>query len=473
MSSIKTGIAVVKMYLPLGLKMAGYIKRTRGAEGIHDALQIKAACFISEDTKALIISCDLLGLSQEFTRKASDALEKRLGIPAANIIICCTHTHSAPGTMRLKASEHEQNRWLINLGREMEECAVEAFNQAEGCDLFVYRSLSDISSNRVLKQNWGGRNTENWEIRNWDELDPLMFQAGQQSERGDIHTGSFTDREVVILEIRNKAKKACGFLVNFACHAVTLEYENYLYSADFPYYMEQKIQQIFPGTPVFFLNGCCGDINPVNRGGYGVAKILGERLAGIVIDSFSEIGIKLSGMMRVSAQRFEVPLDAVADESELSRRAAIYKRGLTQAKRTGQYNDALVYGAYLDWANAMQRRLRDGFMKYSTDADLRVIRIGSLSIVALPFEIFHEIGLAAKARLGGITMIIAYANGYNGYLISENMYPYAKYERFESYKFTQMPGPIAKEAGKILLDRLKYMEKQKIESGKFLRGTSK
>ncbi|MBL9133677.1 MAG: hypothetical protein JNG86_20880, partial [Verrucomicrobiaceae bacterium] len=62
---------------------------------IHDELH--ARCLVLDDgkTKLALVVCDLLGLHRSVSLKARELIEKEAGIPAANVLISGTHTHSA------------------------------------------------------------------------------------------------------------------------------------------------------------------------------------------------------------------------------------------------------------------------------------------------------------------------------------------------------------------------------------------
>jgi len=62
---------------------------------IHDELH--ARCLVLDDgtTKLALVVCDLLGLHRSVAVKAREFIEAETGIPAANVLISATHTHSA------------------------------------------------------------------------------------------------------------------------------------------------------------------------------------------------------------------------------------------------------------------------------------------------------------------------------------------------------------------------------------------
>ena len=69
----------------------------------------------------------------------------------------------------------------------------------------------------------------------------------------------------------------------------------------------------------------------------------------------------------------------------------------------------------------------------SVNLKLQALRIGDLGIVAIPCEVFAEIGLEIKQKSPlKPTFVIALANGYNGYLPTPEQHILQGYETWRS-----------------------------------------
>ena len=66
---------------------------------IHDELH--ARCLVLDDgkTKLALVVCDLLGMHRSVSVEARKLIETETGIPAANVMISGTHTHSATSAL--------------------------------------------------------------------------------------------------------------------------------------------------------------------------------------------------------------------------------------------------------------------------------------------------------------------------------------------------------------------------------------
>jgi neutral ceramidase len=437
MADTLAGISVYDIELPLGLEMTGYIGREHGALGVHDPLHIKAIAIKSESKMLLLISCDLIGFKQSDIEEMSAHIMECTGIPIDNIIICCTHTHSAPATIQLYGCGEIDMKWLTKTKQLVVACAEESVRKLSPAILQLYYGECDVAANRVLSQMWGGKDTENWETRDWDEENCGNYPNVSELYKEGINASNYVDKEILVLGVLDKKGDTIALLINYACHPVTLEYTNYLYSSDFPYGIEKRIWEHLPNIAVFYLNGCCGDINPCERGGFETAEDLGGKIGQSVLDILQKPGVSIERNLDIKRAIFSVPLAVHIDEKLLLRRLEVYERGIIREGSSDNKIAGRVYRAYTQWAEKMLSDIHNKCLPLEVKVDVRVVRLDDFTIVTVPFELFHEIGLSIKEYFGkGRTMVITYANGENGYFISRKLYPYAKYERCEAFKFT-------------------------------------
>lgn len=183
---------------------------------------------------------------------------------------------------------------------------------------------------------------------------------------------------------------------------------------------------------------------------------MGKRLANSIVDtsvthldpdSFSDV--KLS----VKTLKVNISLDSRINEKEAQKLENEYLQ--IQKEEMQKNADSIsvkVQGAYKNWAANMRRMINAGTLQTSVIAEIKLIHIGELIIVTLPFEAFHEIGLKIKKYFGeNRTIILCYANGDYGYLPSKALYPNAEYEAGSSFKFYGFPGPVCLDAEDIVI----------------------
>ena len=92
---LQVGLAETDISPPVGFPMAGYFHE-RLAEGQVDPLKAKAIVFRSETQQAAMVVCDLIAASADFAIEVKRMASEQTGIPASNIIVSATHSHTAP-----------------------------------------------------------------------------------------------------------------------------------------------------------------------------------------------------------------------------------------------------------------------------------------------------------------------------------------------------------------------------------------
>src|SRR4051794_28439662 len=94
-AEIEAAAAAVEITPPKGYRMAGYFAE-RLNTGTHDPLHAKALVFRQGDRQAALVFCDLVGIPREVAQRAREQSSKSTGIPAANIAVAATHSHTGP-----------------------------------------------------------------------------------------------------------------------------------------------------------------------------------------------------------------------------------------------------------------------------------------------------------------------------------------------------------------------------------------
>ena len=96
---------------------------------LADPLYLTCTAVWDGEQVALLMSADLRGISEKGTTGTKDAINKQFGIPKDNIIINCTHTHSAPvaGT----GGEASRVRWNANYYKQLPIVVEEALRDLD------------------------------------------------------------------------------------------------------------------------------------------------------------------------------------------------------------------------------------------------------------------------------------------------------------------------------------------------------
>jgi hypothetical protein len=198
-------------------------------------------------------------------------------------------------------------------------------------------------------------------------------------------------------------------LSNFALHLDTVG--GTLWSADYPFYIEQALRKSLGRDVVsVFGTGCCGDINHVDpsREGRNSTEFIGRSLAVTVEKGLTRLGAVKEPTLCVRRAIVPVPLQDVNAEQvsrarpvlldaragkkvDFFEHVAAYKAILLDQLRHkephAKTSDFVSWGLSHTWSGVGDR----------LPVEVHVIALGDeLAIVCLPGEVFVDLGLAIK-----------------------------------------------------------------------------
>jgi hypothetical protein len=371
----------------LGCQLVGYSNRPSGAVGVHDPLSARALVLEDDGGRWAIISIEFCYVNADTAQVIRAAIQKRVDIPPAHIFMATTHTHAGPH------DRHAENwdRPLAEVIADAVEVACQALQPARlGSG---YGFLYGYSINR----RWLDR-----------PVDPA----------------------VAVLRIDNNDGQPLGLVANFACHAVVLGYDNLLISGDWPGYACAKMEQVLgAGTTCLFLQGGCGDINPLVE---GVRKHLSGDQTVIAIGEVSayygpfddphrwNIGDRGGGTFEEVAELGEV---FAAEVLRVARRIS------SKTPSNPLWSEQLTINAAADpdeprmeppaWSRALVTEA-PAISNQQIPVEIMLLGLDGVVLVGQPGEVFSEtaVMIRTKLRTMGYTtpMLVTYANGWFAYL---------------------------------------------------------
>jgi len=401
---MKVGISSVNITPPIGVPMAGYSARMSSAKEIHDDLYAKAIVFNDKDTKAALVRCDLIGLERDFVEETRRLIESETGIDRNNIMITCTHTHSGPITDSLIP---DLDAWMKVLSRKIKGAV--------------------IAANRNLKEAKIGFNR--------GSVEGIVINRRKP--------GGPVDTEVGIIRIDDLAGNPMAVLINYACHAVVLGPDNLLISADYPGFVMDFVERNL-GVPALFVNGACGDINPLDKltvmrqkrkediydrhgGTFEEAKRLGNMIGAEAVKVFLGTETENDLELKVASREIKIPLVDLPSIDELKRMLEenenLFRKLVSEKDAAHAFRIAML----IQYARSTIKYVESGENVRPTE--IQVFRIGDGVLIALPGEIFVEIGLDIKKKSGlKHTFICELANDAIGYVPTREAFKEPGYE---------------------------------------------
>ena len=358
MSNIRIGCGASKITPGLGAFMAGYFHE-RQATAVHDDLFAKAMIFDDGKTVAGILCCDLICLTSDEVAKVREITTKKAGINGANVMVCCTHTHTGPQTRTFRMPEGAEVtlKWLDEFPEMAALAVIKAMSDMEPCTIAGGVSYEDrIAYNRRYKMKDGTVQT-NPGYKNPNIIEPA----------GPI------DPEVGVISFTDKNGKIKTLYVNYACHCDCVGGTEI--SADYPGHLTVRLQERLGYKPfIHFTNGACGDINHINvqspyhRQGHEHSRWMGETLASDVCEVLKNMTPLSNEGVKVVSKAIQLPMQDDAD------------KGIGMA-------------------------------------EIQAISVGDIGFVGIPAEYFVELQLNIKKRSPfKRTFVSELANGWVGYI---------------------------------------------------------
>lgn len=393
------------------LSLHGYPFVERESTGTHDPL-LSSALFLSNGKEqVLFISNDIIYVDKNMVSRVRGAISNKKGIPASNILIAATHTHSGPVTVDLVISRNDpvvpkaDTGYLNYMEARTVEAACQAIDSAVPAEIaFITADATGVGTNRH---------------------DP----AGSK------------DMDVPVLVARNKNNEYIGAMLVCSMHPTILHEDSTLFSGDFPFYIRQGIQEFLDKScTVVYYTGSAGNQSPRHVTKSNTFEEA-ERIGGIVTRSIRSIfekeasfganySIEVARVFTDLPKREFPSVEAAeASRDRIKERFETLKKQdpISKATRTAEVNwfgtEELLFLA----KQVRENTLQDAYNN-SLPAEIQIIKMGEWTFVAWPGEVFVEYGLELKKRFNNISLI-TYANGeLQGYVVTKEAHEKGFYE---------------------------------------------
>ncbi len=395
-----------------GTPMAGFYK-FRAVDGVMDPIYAKSIVVEQNGEHAVMVVLDLCFTTRPMVTAARKAIEEQCGIAGDRVMISATHTHSGPQLPRgslmddiTKVTTPPGMAYIKELPALIAQSVSEAKAKLKPAKPAAAIGKADgISFNRRVLRN--GSKEAIWL--------PLKIDPAIERPAGPI------DPDVGVLVFQGHADGAepIAAWLNFAMHPVSVD-AGLKISADYPGVFTRLVRERHgPGMIAVFANGCCGNLG---HGDYLSGKKrstleLGTALADATTVAWPNLKSLKTTVPRVRSAQVTLQRRTFS-EADIARAKDIVSRMMTENLGTVTMAEAVCILETV------------GKQSMPLVAEVQVIAFSDeLAIVALPGEIFVELGLALKkASPFKYTFIAELANGSIGYVPDRDAYPQGNYE---------------------------------------------
>ena len=244
-SAFEVGCGVSDITPTPGIALSGFIFRENSpSTQVDDPLSVRALALRQGEEVYLLISYELLAISEPLEQQIVSALEGELGesFSRQRTVLVATHTHSAPPTSPLEGeADPDPAYWRLVCERTV-EAARRALERLQPASLYFasFRIPGFTYNRRAVLAN--GRVTMT------PEPDAPVL------ERGPV------DDTLTTLVWRNEQGENISAVLHFACHGTVVCTQGI--GGDVPGALSRCAEEILH-APCLFLQGAAGDINPL------------------------------------------------------------------------------------------------------------------------------------------------------------------------------------------------------------------
>jgi neutral ceramidase len=402
--TVKIGVARANISPPVGMPSAGFAARGP-LRALHDPLFATGLVVADGPTRAALITCDLIDLDAETVAEVRREIHQRMGIAEDHVSVTWSHTHYGPDPYRDKANSYVM-AYRANLIHLLAGLIEEAASDLIPAYFSVGWGTSYIGVNRREKREDG------------------RIVLGQNPE-GPI------DRAVGVLRIDNSQGVLLATVVNFQTHPVSQTGRTDHISADYVGQMREIVEQL-TGSPCLFLQGACGNINPViMEQCYEPARTLGTRLGCEVVRVWETLTPQPTQGLQVRSKRIQLPRLRYGSRENAEARVQALEDDLARLKASEDACEGSI-----KWTEKRLARARAALESWTTgqpldaiETELQAWRLGNVALILAPSEIFNQIGAKVKVQSPfEPTFFVGYANDALGYIPVPEVYAEGGYE---------------------------------------------
>jgi len=446
-AEFRAGAATSNITPPLGGPVVGGFQPFP-ATHVHDELH--ARCLVLDDgqTRLALVVCDLLGMHRSISDHARAEIAERLSIPTENILISATHTHSAVSALGVSRFDVKQElddyqRFVVSRIVDGVTRAVNLLRPAE-----VGFGIAEVPEH-VFNRRWFM--ADSYVAKSpYGDIDRVKMNPPGGSQEL-LRPAGPTDPEVSFLAVREPDGAMIGLFAAYSLHYVGGVGSGHVSADYFGMFCEEmtRLQGADHQSPPFvpmLANGTSGDVNNINfreprprKAAYEQMRYVANDVAAKVHEALGQIeyraDIELAATYREPTVKWRTPSPALL--------AWAKEKVAEPESDSGRADLPRIYAG---------RALSMADHPAETSIPLQALRIGDVWIGTMPFEIFTEIGLEFKSRVGPRKgFLVSLAHGYFGYLPTPAQHELGGYETWLGTNRVQV------EASDIFLDNLSEM----------------
>ena len=393
------------------------------AERAHDPLHARALVLDDGTTTLAMVVVDNLGVAREAADDAKAIAAKRCGIAPEKVLVCATHTHSAPSSNSTNGPPQ-----AVAYRKILVEGIAESIVRAHAAlRPAAVGAAAHPLPDEVFNRRWFLK-PDKMPLNPYGKLDQVKMNPGTSPDVLDRPAGP-TDPDVTIISVQDAKRKPLALFANYSLHYVGGAPQGMVsadYYGEFARLMPSRVRSD-ENFVAMMSNGTSGDINNIPflvnrppREPFEQIRIVAQKAADAAWFAHRKIekhqaDARLGMIQREVTLRFRRPTAGQVAEA----RAVL----AIKDKAAKEKLPRLAENYARSTVAAAERR------EETLTVQLQALRIGDLAVCGIPFETFVEIGLDLKKRSPfPRTMVIGLANARHGYLPTPEQHKLGGYE---------------------------------------------
>jgi hypothetical protein len=465
-SDMAVGVGEADITPVPGLPLSGFIFReNQPSVGVDDLLSVRALALRQGGPVHLLISYEVLAISEPLEQQLLAALDADLGgeVSRTNTILLATHTHSAPPTSPLEGeSAPDAAYWQLLCDRTV-QAARQAVQSLRPASLYAasYRIPGHTVNRRALMAN--GR------------VSMALEPDGFVLERGPV------DDTLTVLVWRDPAGQAIAAVLHFACHGTAICSQQI--GGDIPGALARRITELLD-APCLYAQGAAADINPMVVSA-GRAEMLAwlepfmAHLDGLpsrlyplscpplrmasadLFLAYQPLPARATTLLRM--EHFDRIASGDVDSPDLQ--DAIQLLGNIMNIKPGQRPDPRKAAyASMALANAERRVLAAidaGHPPEPCRTTVAVLRMGQIALACVSAELFAITGFRIRALSRDMALLpVSYAAPIVGYVPDQDSMAKGGYEADDAWRFYRHPAPFAPDSEHRIVETVRALVAQ-------------
>ncbi len=399
---MKIGCAKQDITPRVGVELQGYGPYLcRHSDGVRDPLYARAMAFDVDGERAVLVSCDLVGVCAFMTEEARKLVGEATALPADRILIHGIHTHSGPALRVYGGWGTPDPPYLELLPRRIARACVQAVENLQDATLaHAEVPCRGIAINRVY---------DKFRAETVEEVLDDDWQPDKPEE---------TDPFCHVLRV-DAGGQMIGFASYYGCHPVIGGSGSRKIHGDWPGVATNLIERLHPGANGLFLQGAQGDINacvvcPDEGEALRALDAVAARYARSVLQGLEQARPVEVDTLRTVQKRVAFSRKPW-DRRKLAALLAEQEEILHAPDARDADREVRMAMVYADALRSLLARL-DAGESLIPESELQGLRVGPVSFLGCPFEVFraikNEVVAGARAR---IPLVMGFTNDSQGY----------------------------------------------------------